>query len=396
MTNASRTTFADSLVQLVTQNNLDGVDVDWEYPTNPAGGTVARPQDKQNFTLLLSKIRERLNAQSQIDGKSYLLTIATGASSSYLNSVEINNITPILDWINIMTYDFHGGWESSTGHHTNLSGRDISVTSAVNLFRNAGVPASKIVIGGAFYGRGWYGVQNSNNGLDRPANSGGFEVDYNTINNQYLNKNGFVRYWDSSAQAPYLFNGNTFITYDDPQSLRLKVQYVKNNDLGGIMFWEYSNDRTGTLLQAVHSEVVGGTTNPNPTGYSYLVAQANQKIVAADNYGNDPLVANRDTAGDWELFELITNSDGTVSLKSKINNLYVSADINNGGILVARAATIQQWEKFNRVNQSDGTIALQALANNQYVTCEVNNGGRLIANRASVGGAWEAFRIQNT
>ncbi|MBJ6359947.1 glycosyl hydrolase family 18 protein [Paenibacillus sp. GCM10012307] len=395
LTNASRTTFADSIVDLVTQNNLDGVDIDWEYPTNPAGGTLARPQDKQNFTLLLAKIREKLNARTQISGKNYLLTIAAGASSGYLNGVEINNITPILDWINIMTYDFHGGWESSTGHHANLSGRDISVTSSVNLFRNAGVPASKIVIGGAFYGRGWRGVQNSNNGLDRTATGSGFEVDYNTIASQYLNKNGYVRYWDNNAQAPYLFNGNTFITYDDPQSLKLKVQYVKNNNLGGIMFWEYSNDRSGTLLQAIHSEVVSGT-NPNPSGFSYLVAQANQKIVAADNYGNDPLVANRDTAGDWELFEFITNSDGTVSLKSKVNGKYVTADINNGGRLIARATTIQQWEKFNRVNLSDGTIALQALANNLYVTVEVNNGGRLIANRASVGGAWEAFRVHNT
>ncbi|GAE07991.1 glycosyl hydrolase family 18 protein [Paenibacillus sp. JCM 10914] len=396
LTDASRTIFADSLVQLVTANNLDGVDLDWEYPTNPAGGTTARPQDKQNFTHLLAKVREKLNAQGQINGKQYLLTIAAGANSGYINGVELNNITPLLDWINIMTYDFHGSWDSTTGHHSNLSGRDISVTSAVNLFRNGGVPASKLVIGGAFYGRGWTGVQNGNNGLDRPA-SGGFETDYNTIVAQYLNKNGYTRYWDSSAQAPYLFNGNTFITYDDPQSLSLKAQYVKNNNLGGIMFWEYSNDRSGALLQSIYTEITsgGGGQPPIPSGYSYLVAQANQQIVSADNYGNDPLVANRTTAGDWELFELITNSDGTVSLKSKVNGKYVTADLNASGVLVARATSIQQWEKFNRVNLSDGTIALQALANNLYVTCEVNNGGRLIANRTAVGGAWEAFRVQN-
>ncbi|OBZ16298.1 hypothetical protein A8L34_26825 [Bacillus sp. FJAT-27264] len=393
LTDASRTTFADSLVQLVTANNLDGVDLDWEYPTNPAAGTTARPQDKQNFTLLLSKVRDKLNAQGQINGKQYLLTIAAGASSSYLNGVEINNITPLLDWINLMTYDFHGSWDATTGHHTNLSGRDISVTSAVNLFRNGGVPASKLVIGGAFYGRSWTGVQNSNNGLDRPG-SGGFEPDYNTIVSQYLNKNGYTRYWDSSAQAPYLFNGNTFISYDDPQSLTLKVQYVKNNALGGIMFWEYSNDRSGALLQAIYSEVTGNVT-PNPTGYSYLVAQANQQIVSAENYGNEQLVANRATAGDWELFELVTNSDGTVSLKSKINSRYVTADLNTGGALIAKATTIQQWEKFNRVDLGNGTIALQALANNLYVTADLNNGGKLVASRTAVGGAWEAFRVSN-
>lgn len=210
-----------------------------------------------------------------------------------------------------------------------------------------------------------------------------------------MNKNGYTRYWDSSAQAPYLFNGNTFISYDDPQSLRLKVQYVKNSNLGGIMFWEYSNDRSGALLQAVYSEVTGGGTvqPPNPSGYNYLVAQANQQIVSAENQGNDQLVADRTTAGDWELFEWITNSDGTVSLKSKINNKYVTADVNTGGALIAKATTIQQWEKFNRVDLGDGTIALQALANNLYVTCDLNNGGKLVASRNSVGGAWEAFRV---
>jgi GH18 family chitinase len=395
LTDASRTTFADSLVQLITANNLDGVDLDWEYPTNPAAGTTARPQDKQNFTLLLSKVRDKLNTQGQTNGKQYLLTIAAGASSSYVNGVEINNITPLLDWINLMTYDFHGSWDATTGHHSNLSGRDISVTSAVNLFRNSGVPANKLVIGGAFYGRAWTNVQNANNGLDRTG-SGGFEADYNTIVNQYLNKNGYTRYWDSSAQAPYLFNGNTFITYDDPQSLGLKAQYVKNNNLGGIMFWEYSNDRSGALLQSIYSEITGGGNQPSiPSGYSYLVSQANQQIVSADNYGNDPLVANRATPGDWELFELVTNADGTVSLKSKVNGKYVTADINAGGQLVAQATSIQQWEKFNRVNLSDGTIALQALANNLYVTTDLNNGGKLVASRTSVGGSWEAYKIQN-
>ncbi|MEK8127917.1 glycosyl hydrolase family 18 protein [Paenibacillus filicis] len=393
LTDASRTIFADSLVQLVTSNNLDGVDIDWEYPTNPAAGTTARPQDKQNFTYLLSKVREKLNAAGQTTGKQYLMTIAAGASSGYLNGVEINNITPLLDWINLMTYDFHGSWDSTTGHHTNLSARDNSVTASVNLFRNSGVPAAKLVIGGAFYGKAWTNVQNGNNGLDRPA-SGGFDVEYNNIVSQYLNKNGYTRYWDSSAQAPYLFNGNTFISYDDPQSLALKVQYLKNNNLGGIMFWEYSNDRSGALLQTIYSEVTGNSV-PNPSGYSYLVAQANQRIVSAENYGNDQLVANRQTPGDWELFELITNSDGTVSLKSKINNKYVTADINAGGALIAKATTIQQWEKFNRVAQSDGTIALQALVNNLYVTCDLNNGGKLVASRNSVGGAWEAFRVQS-
>lgn len=124
-----------------------------------------------------------------------------------------------------------------------------------------------------------------------------------------------------------------------------------------------------------------------------LQARANNNYVSADNYGNDPLVANRTSASAWEQFQIINNSDGTISLLSMANNKYVAADLNQGAKLIARSTSIQQWEKFNKVTLSDGTIALQALANNQYVTTDLNNGAVLVANRAAVGGAWEAFNL---
>ncbi|GFP74581.1 cellulase family glycosylhydrolase [Clostridium fungisolvens] len=129
------------------------------------------------------------------------------------------------------------------------------------------------------------------------------------------------------------------------------------------------------------------------TQYSYLTARANGKVISADNYGNDPLIANRDTAGDWELFKVIDNGDGTISFQSKINGKYVAADLNNGNKLIARSTSIQQWEKFKKVPQTDGTIALQAMANNLYVTADLNNNGVLYATKTAVGGAWEAFNL---
>jgi aryl-phospho-beta-D-glucosidase BglC (GH1 family) len=129
------------------------------------------------------------------------------------------------------------------------------------------------------------------------------------------------------------------------------------------------------------------------TQYSYLTARANGKIISADNYGNNPLVANRDTAEDWEQFKVIDNGDGTISFQAKANGKYVSADLNNGNKLIAKADTIQQWEKFKKMPQADGTIALLAMANNLYVTTDLNNGGVLYATKASVGGAWEAFNL---
>ncbi|GKU26523.1 cellulase family glycosylhydrolase [Clostridium folliculivorans] len=135
------------------------------------------------------------------------------------------------------------------------------------------------------------------------------------------------------------------------------------------------------------------STAPVTSQYSYLTARANGKVISADNYGNDPLLANRDTAGDWELFKVIDNGDGTISFQSKANGKYVAADLNNGNKLIARSTSIQQWEKFKKVPQADGTVALQAMANNLYVTTDLNNNGVLYATKASVGGAWEAFNL---
>ncbi|CDN41972.1 transglycosylase SLT domain-containing protein [Paenibacillus sp. D9] len=127
-----------------------------------------------------------------------------------------------------------------------------------------------------------------------------------------------------------------------------------------------------------------------------LQARANNSYVSADNYGSNPLVANRTSASAWEQFQVINNSDGTISLLSMANNRYVAADLNQGAKLIARSASIQQWEKFTKVVLADGTIALRALANNQYVSTDLNNGAVLAANRAAVGGSWEAYNLVST
>ncbi|MBC8061216.1 MAG: cellulase family glycosylhydrolase [Clostridiaceae bacterium] len=153
-----------------------------------------------------------------------------------------------------------------------------------------------------------------------------------------------------------------------------------------------NNFKANTTFQTLVKKYT--TTVPVPiTGYSSLKAAANSNFVCADNSGTSPLVANRPTAGDWELFKVINNSDGTISFQSKANNLYVCADLNQSAKLVARSSSISTWEKFSKVAQGDGTIALKALANNQFVTTDLDNGAVLYANRASVGGAWEAFTI---
>ncbi|KPL91945.1 cellulase family glycosylhydrolase [Herpetosiphon geysericola] len=128
-----------------------------------------------------------------------------------------------------------------------------------------------------------------------------------------------------------------------------------------------------------------------------LQAGANSNYVSADNYGNNPLVANRPTIQGWEKFRMITNPDGTVSFMAMANNKYVVADLNQGGRLVAQSRGVLGWEKFRRVELGNGTFGLQAMANNKYVTTDLNSGSPvLIANRDAIGGAWEAFTFVAT
>ncbi|KJB86692.1 chitinase, partial [Paenibacillus sp. E194] len=220
-----RRLFAESAVRVLETAPFDGIDLDWEYPCYSEAGIASSPNDKQNFTLLLKEMREVLDAKGQADGRHYLLTIAAGADQYYIDGTEMDVIHSYLDFIQLMTYDMRGGFQTLTGHHTNLytSTGDlfrISVDSSVRLFAAAGVPREKIVIGAAFYSRMWKDVPNTNNGyLQMAPGSGGYGPDYTKLVAEYINKNGFVRHWDEEAKSTYLYDGHSFITYDDPESL---------------------------------------------------------------------------------------------------------------------------------------------------------------------------------
>ncbi|WP_068617649.1 glycoside hydrolase family 18 protein [Paenibacillus tuaregi] len=249
---------AASAVQILTSYPLDGIDLDWEYPCYGEAGIAASPEDKHNFTLLLKTFRQALDHLGDQEGRHYLLTIAAGADQYYVDGTEMAEVQKYLDFIQLMTYDMRGGFQILTGHHTNLytpSGDlfRISTDFSVNMFIRAGVPREKIVIGVAFYSRIWHEVPDRSNGLHQMAGStGGYGPDYTQLEAEYINKNGYVRYWDAEACAPYLFNGTSFISYDDEESIRHKCEYVKSNNLAGVMFWEYGCDRTHRLLDAIH------------------------------------------------------------------------------------------------------------------------------------------------
>lgn len=253
----SRREFADSAIELMFKYGLEGIDLDWEYPCYSVAGIASGPQDKENFTLLVEEVRNQLDALGQSHGKHYLLTIAAGADQYYVDGTQMEEVQKHLDYVMLMTYDMRGGFQTLSGHHTNLYTPTgdlfrISVDASVKIFRSAGVPADKIVIGSAFYSRMWKNVPNRNNGLfqNSPA-AGGYGPAYADLLANYINKNGYTRYWDAEAQAPYLFDGTNFISYDDQESIKAKCEYVKKHGLAGIMFWEYSCDTTHSLLNAM-------------------------------------------------------------------------------------------------------------------------------------------------
>ena len=253
LTDTSRQRFAASAIDIISKFDLDGIDIDWEYPARPGNeGNIYRPEDKQNYTLMFKELRKQLDSLQTKTGKKYLLTTAAGASKSFIDNTEMAVAQQYLDYVNLMTYDFSGGKIAS--HHTSLYASKAykaqnNADNTVNLFAAAGVPKNKLVMGVAFYGKVSTLVEGAKGLGDSVATySRGFG--FTAIKDSVLNQPGNKAYYDRHAEAPYIYNKVTrqFITYDDLRSVRKKCRYVKRKKLGGVMFWEYSADLKGYLL----------------------------------------------------------------------------------------------------------------------------------------------------
>jgi len=275
-TERARSKFARSCVAFIKKHGFDGVDIDWEFPVGGGmDGNKNRREDKRNYTLLLAELREQLDAAGKIDGRKYLLTIAAPAGPRLIGNLEIEKIHEYLDWINLMAYDFHGGWDASTHFNAPLHAisndpardalsRKLNVDAAVSAYLEAKVPPEKLVLGVPFYGRGWSGVKNAGNGLFQPKGGipkGTWEEgnwDYKDLAANYLGK--MTRHWHAEAKVPWLFDEKSgiMISYDDPESIKLKAEYARGKKLGGVMCWELSGDDVNaSLLSAVRKGLDG-------------------------------------------------------------------------------------------------------------------------------------------
>jgi len=261
LTRESRSVFIASVVEFVGRHQLDGLDIDWEYPGLPGAEPHFRAEDKQNYTLLLKELRARFNQLEKELHRRLYVTVATGASQEFLDHTEMEKVARFVDTVNLMAYDYYEpDSDAITGHHAPLyinpaDPKKISADISVQQYEKAGVPDAKIVLGVPFYGHAWGQVPATNHGLFQA----GKEIPHDHApfgdGPEAMMKNGFIRYWDPIAAAPYLYNPEKqiFVSYDDPQSLALKCKYVLAHKLRGIMFWDYESDSTGALLDAVNA-----------------------------------------------------------------------------------------------------------------------------------------------
>jgi chitinase len=266
LTDSSRRVFAQSAIDLFIRQRpglFDGIDIDWEFPV--AGGmegNVERPVDKENFTLLLAELRRLLDTEGLKDRRHYELTIAASARPQEIANLEISRISPLLDFINVMTYDYHSG-PGITNFNAPLYASkgdptpELNVDASMRAFLDAGVPSDKLLVGIPFYAHGYGAVPNINDGLFQrgtgtPVGWKAMDGDWRVLSQSRLRDPRYVRHWEANAQVPWLYDSTTgtWVSYDDPQSVAAKVRYVREHSLGGVVIWELGGDN-GALMQAI-------------------------------------------------------------------------------------------------------------------------------------------------
>lgn len=265
---------ADSMIAFMQQWGFDGIDVDWEYPDSDT--------ERANFTKLIQTLRSKLDTLGLQSDKYFQLSAAVTTNHNNIQYINPEVTAPLLDSVNVMAYDIHGAFDPITGHNAPLyanskdADQKLNVASTMQEYSSTWhVPKSKLMVGIPFYGRGWGSVAPTEivKGLPGLFASGSATVhgawddegQFTGTNPYYLLKDyaasaDYTRYWDTESQVPYLYNAKTkeFLTYDDPESIQKKVNFINQNGYGGAIIWDISGDTPEHEL----GEIVEGVLNP--------------------------------------------------------------------------------------------------------------------------------------
>lgn len=312
--------FVDNVLQFVNYTGMDFVDVDWEFPNiprqadlvdnkNDEGTPDANTNDGKNYILLMQDLRNALDKQGEKDGKTYELSVALPGTKKQLeqSGVDLKQLFSIIDFGNMMTYDTNGAWGDTSGHQTALytnpeDPTGFSIDAVVKYLQSQDVQMDKVVIGAAYYTRGWESVEKGSDskqpGLFQKAAIEGTDADqtpsrgaaneqplksgeggrrsglwsYRNLDTLKKNDPSLKEYWDDVAKAPYLYSEKTkdFYTYDNVQSVKEKAKYVKENHLGGMISWQSSEDKDtdgdnvrDELTNAISDELHGDVALPD-------------------------------------------------------------------------------------------------------------------------------------
>ena len=381
-----RANFVKNVMAFIKYTNMDFVDIDWEYPaslrdpdkvdnTNDEGTTKATPADKENFITLLQDLKNALNKQGAELGKTYELSVAIPAGKAKVDEgIDVAKLFNVVDFANIMTYDMAGAWSTVSGHQTALytnpnspfKGECLSVDESVNYYIANGAKPEKIVIGAAYYTRGWEKV--SNNGPDA-ANPGLFGTaavvnkdadltptpgalneapikngeggraggvwSYNALSQLKSKYTGLKEYWDDSAKAPYLYNETTgaFFTYDNARSIQEKAKYVKEHNLGGMIAWMASQDAKTTStkrdeLTKVTKEALFGSASLDNYTLTYNKLNVTSKLTTSKPAWGSGSVINLSFTNNEKLSESgeVLSSVETAAKTLKNVKLYIKTN----------------------------------------------------------------------
>ena len=306
-----RKNFASNIAKFIDYLGFDFIDIDWEHPTISREGCPGGPEDTESFTLLMQDLRNELDKLEKKNGKHYELSIAMSAEVDVLPTIQYDKVLQIIDFLNLMTYDLAGSWNSYTSHQTPLytngkynhqtmwakNSADASIRYFEKTYGNT-IDYKKILIGVAAYTRGWAGVKDDGLDKDNPGlfatatpnsvvgldgtSDGSYQFgDIEKIKEQY----DLIEYFDNTAKAAYYYSPTKgyFFTCDNEKSVTEKGKYVKEKGLGGLLMWMASQDTENKLTKTIFNTLYGEDYNYPEQKLTFNNPSVTAKISTIDN-----------------------------------------------------------------------------------------------------------------